>query len=165
MKSLHFRSLVAVAAISGILWGAGARPAQADTASTLVEVATIATGLAIQGHTADGATVYYDNHVVNADGSIWYPLAAGQTITCTSGICLIFPASYVALPKQPDYGQLVWTAFTLPGGQIGEWADSGSGQFYYFGPDHVLYLDAYPGEVLPQDVSSSAVGNVDTYDF
>jgi hypothetical protein len=64
----------------------------------------------------------------------------------------------------PNYGGLPWKQITLPeNGDKGYTAPDGSGGYFYFGPDQVLYHNQYSGEVHPNDVSPNAVGFVGAF--
>lgn len=53
----------------------------------------------------------------------------------------------------------------LSGNRIGYTAAKGDGTYYFYGPDNVLYNDAYSGEVRASDMQANAVGMAPTYDF
>lgn len=63
----------------------------------------------------------------------------------------------------PNYGGLPWVPFALPTGDTGYTAPDGSGGYFYFGPDNVLYHDAYSGQVKSGDVGANAVGFVGAF--
>jgi lysozyme family protein len=89
-------------------------------------------------------------------------LPSGSPSTWTEAQIQALAESDIQSLTQAD---LNWNAFQLPnGGGVGYWASDGNGGYYYFGPEGTLYLDSYPGEVQPGDLSN-AVGNVATYQF
>jgi LPXTG-motif cell wall-anchored protein len=63
----------------------------------------------------------------------------------------------------PNFGGLQWQPTKLNTRDTGYTAPDNAGGWYYFGPDNVLYHNSYPGEVRASDVSTSAVGSVQSY--
>jgi hypothetical protein len=115
----------------------------------------------------DGDGQYY---YFGPDGTLYldsypYQVQSGDLGNAVGNVATYnFPSSTLPEPAQ-DYGDLNWYAFQLPSsGGVGYWASEGNGDYYYFGPDGTLYLDSYPGEVQPGDLSN-AIGNVATYQF
>jgi hypothetical protein len=48
----------------------------------------------VQGYLPDGATVYEDGHVVNPDGTSYYPSNEGLTVACNDGSCSLNDNGY-----------------------------------------------------------------------
>ena len=106
MKKLSISlTTIALAATFGL---ASIAPASADqaaaTRNTILGAAALIAGIAIEsnlanknaqantleGYTRDGAAVYQDGHVVEPNGSSYYPGNAGQSISCNGGNCDVY---------------------------------------------------------------------------
>jgi hypothetical protein len=99
---------LALAATFGL---ASIAPASADqaaaTRNTILGAAALIAGIAIEsnvshknavantveGYTQDGATVYQDGHVIESNGSSYYPGNVGQSISCNGTACSIYGAN------------------------------------------------------------------------
>lgn len=100
------KSLTAVA-LAGLLGFGSIAPASADQAAATRNeifgaaalIAGIATAINVShkdqvantvlGDTADGATVYGDDRVVEPNGQSWYPNDHGRSLSCNNGQCWI----------------------------------------------------------------------------
>lgn len=106
MKKLTISlTTIALAATFGL---ASIAPASADqaaaTRNTILGAAALIAGIAIEsnvanknaqantveGYTNDGAAVYQDGHVVEPNGSSYYPGNVGQSISCNGGNCGVY---------------------------------------------------------------------------
>lgn len=123
--------------------------------------------------TAQGTTGYWaptgngQYYYFGPDGTLYLDSYPDEMKSSDMAANAIGNATTYAFPQpgaQPDYGGLNWTPFLLPDGDTGCWAPNGSGEYYNYGPDGTLYLDAYPGEVHAGDLGN-AVGKVNTYVF
>lgn len=110
MKASILRSGVAALALGGIIAGATALPARADTTTTkniLYGAAAAAAAFTlynvehkqqlahtVQGHLSDGSTVYGDGRVVSPNGYSWYPGNNGQTVACSNQYCTVSGGNY-----------------------------------------------------------------------
>jgi hypothetical protein len=108
MKTSTLRTALAALVIAAVAFSSSARPAQANTTSTIVitaaAVAAIATGFnvaeknakanTVVGYLRNGSTVFADGHVVAPNGQSWYPGNYGQSIACNGPYCAIVNDTY-----------------------------------------------------------------------
>jgi hypothetical protein len=108
MKTSTLRTAVATLIIGAIAFSSSARPAKADTTSTMLitaaAVAALATGINVAdrnaqantlvGYLRNGSAVYADGHVVTPDGQSWYPGSSGESIACNGQYCSIVAGDY-----------------------------------------------------------------------
>jgi len=102
---------LALAATFGL---ASVAPASADqaaaTRNTILGIGALIAGIAIEsnvahknavantveGYTQNGATVFQDGHVVEPDGTSYYPGNNNQQIACNGGSCDIYGSNQYA---------------------------------------------------------------------
>ena len=103
MNTISLRSAAAAALVAAIAFGSMARPAKANTTTTLLITAAAVAGLVtginvleknakartVVGYLPNGSVVYADGHVVAPNGQSWYPGNFGQTIACNGQYCVI----------------------------------------------------------------------------
>jgi hypothetical protein len=108
MKTSTLRTAVAALIIGAIAFSSTARPAQANTTSTILitaaAVAALATGInvaeknaranSVVGYLRNGSVVFADGHVVAPNGQSWYPGNAGESIACNGQYCSIVQGDY-----------------------------------------------------------------------
>ncbi|MGH7757266.1 MAG: hypothetical protein ACREM8_13420 [Vulcanimicrobiaceae bacterium] len=104
---MRFQPIVAAALVAATLGTASIQPANANGAAStrniILGAAALVAGFAIEsnihrkhqlangveGYLPNGATVYYDGHVVAPDGQSYYPANYGQTVVCNGTACTI----------------------------------------------------------------------------
>lgn len=120
MSISTLRGAIAALVIGAIAFSSAARPAKADTTSTILltaaAVAALATGInvaeksakahTVVGYLQNGSIVYADGHVVAPNGQSWYPGNYGQSIACNGQYCAIVGGNvgYGGYPGYPGYG-------------------------------------------------------------